>query len=154
MWRDVPFVRQRRPIIGVSTPLRLYAPLPARLHRLQPMHLPTDPPPPPRAKSALRPRPACGRGCAGAGGGRSEGGLGWDPPSSQGPPTGSGRRAEDFEPSILLAPKAPKQKVGCQPQTSEGEVGGGPGGGGPGGGDLWCTAVLIHPSGGGGGRTP
>ena len=31
------------------------------------------------------------------------------------------RRAENFEASILLAPKAPKHKFGCQPQTLEGE---------------------------------
>ena len=36
------------------------------------------------------------------------------------------RRAESFEASIVLAPKAPKQNSGCQPQTLEGEEGGGP----------------------------
>ena len=37
-----------------------------------------------------------------------------------------------FEAYILLAPKAPKQSFGCQPQTLEGEEGGGVQGGGGG----------------------
>ena len=37
---------------------------------------------------------------------------------------GSPTVPENFEASILLAPKAPKQNFGCQPQTLEGEEGG------------------------------
>ena len=40
------------------------------------------------------------------------------------------KRAKIVDASILLAPKAPKQKFGCQPQTLEGEGGGGSRGGG------------------------
>ena len=54
-------------------------------------------------------------------------GFGWDPPLLPGSPYGPRRRrAKDFEASILLAPKGPKQKFGCQPQTLEGEEGGPP----------------------------
>ena len=48
-----------------------------------------------------------------------------------------------FEAQILLAPKAPKQNVGCQPRTLEGE-GGSRGGGGVTPLLLRCTALLIH----------
>ena len=46
-----------------------------------------------------------------------------------------------FSAEILLAPKAPNQKFGCQPQILEGEEEV------PGGGTpllLRCTAVLMH----------
>ena len=66
---------------------------------------------------------------------------GWlGPPLLPGSPYGPRqRRAETFEASILLAPKAPKQNFGCQPQTLEGEGGGG---GLP--LLLRCTAGLTH----------
>ena len=48
-------------------------------------------------------------------------------PSSQGPHMVP---AENFEAEILSAPNAPKQNFGCQPQTLEGEEGGGVQGGG------------------------
>ena len=57
-------------------------------------------------------------------GGGGEGVCGWDPPSSQRPPMAPAEGgAEHFEAEILLAPKAPKENCGCQPQTSEGEGG-------------------------------
>ena len=51
-----------------------------------------------------------------------------------------------LEAEILLAPKAPKQNFGCQPQTLEGEEGGG----GVPPLLLRCTAVLTHRWRGGG----
>ena len=70
------------------------------------------------------------------------GGGGLGPPSSRGSPCGPcQRRAKIVEAQILLAPKAPKQNFGGQPQTLEGDEGG------PGGVPpllLRCTAVLIH----------
>ena len=49
------------------------------------------------------------------------------PPLLPGSPCGPRRRrAETFEASILLTPKAPQQTLGCQPQTLEGEGGGTP----------------------------
>ena len=76
-----------------------------------------------------------GQGCIRREGGALKGGGGgWlGPPSSQGPPMVPRRRgAEHFEAEILLAPKAPKKNFGCQPQTLEGEEGGGgPGEGAP-----------------------
>ena len=80
-------------------------------------------------------RPGCIR--RGGRGGGSEGGGGgvWlEPPSSQGPPMPRRGQAENIEASILLAPKAPKQNVGCQSQTLEGEEGEGRGVQGGGGG--------------------
>ena len=68
-----------------------------------------------------------GRDVLEEGGGLKGGGIGRDPPSSQGPPKAG---PAIFEASILLAPKAPKQNFGCQPPTFEGEEGG-PGGGDP-----------------------
>ena len=47
-----------------------------------------------------------------------------------------------FKASILLALKALKQNFGCQPQTLEGEEGGGSWGGG--GVLLRSTAVPLH----------
>ena len=64
-----------------------------------------------------------GGGLKGVGGGE---GVWLGPPSSLGPPR------VPAEAQILLAPKAPKQNFGCQPQTLEGEEGG------------RCTAVLKH----------
>ena len=73
--------------------------------------------------------------------------FGWDPPPPRVPLLSlpkAGRKI--FEGKILLAPKAPKQNFGRQPQTLEGEEGGG---GGAGRGVppllLRCTAVLINP---------
>ena len=72
--------------------------------------------------------------------------CGWDPLLPGSPYGPRRRRAKDFEASILLGPKGPKQNFGCQPQTLEGEEGGG---GGPGGAYppllLRSTAILIHP---------
>ena len=78
------------------------------------------------------------------GGSEGGGGGGWDPTPPRVPLWSPRRRANIFSAEILLAPKAPKQNFGCQPQTLEGEMGGG---GGPGGLPLLflrCTAVLIH----------
>ena len=54
----------------------------------------------------------------------------------------------NFEAEILLAPKAPKQNFGYQPQTLEGEGGGGDWGLRGGGVPLLLlrrTAVIIQP---------
>ena len=57
------------------------------------------------------------------------GGLWLGAPLLPGSPCGPRRRgAENFEASIFLAPKAPKQNFGCEPQTLEGEEGGEGGG--------------------------
>ena len=54
-----------------------------------------------------------------------EGGLAGTPPPPRVPLLVLRRwRAKIFSASILLAPKAPKQNFGCQPQTVEGEGGG------------------------------
>ena len=90
----------------------------------------------------------------GMGGGGSKGGVWLGPPLLPGSPCGPRRRrAKHFEASILLAPKALKQNFGCQPQTLEGEGGGGLGGPGEGGTPpllLRRMAVLTHHWGGGG----
>ena len=94
-----------------------------------------------------------GQGCNRRGqGGTERGGGGLaGTPLLPGSPSGPRRRGANFvEASILLAPKAWKQNVGCQPQTLEGDEGGGWGsGGGVQGGVtppllLRCTAVLIY----------
>ena len=87
------------------------------------------------------------------GGSEGERGFGWEPPSSRESPYGPRPKAgPKILASILSAPKAPKQNVGCQPQTLEGGGGGG-GEGGLGGGGytpllLRCTAILHHCGGG------
>ena len=102
--------------------------------------------------TATKPHPTVPRlgSAGGLGGGRAGGGQvgeGGDwglagTPLLPESPYGTRRRgAEHFEASILLAPKAPKQNFGCQPQTLEAEEWGG---GGLGKG-VRCTAVLIHP---------
>ena len=71
------------------------------------------------------------QGCIRRGGEGGWGGVWLGPPLLPGSPHGPRRRgAKKFEASILLAPNAPKQNSGCQPQTLEGEEGG-PGGGTP-----------------------
>ena len=80
------------------------------------------PPPPPRVPLWSPPK-----------GGGSRGGRGvWlGPPSSEGRPTAPAEGGPRIiEASILLAPKAPTQHFGCQPQTLEGEEEGGGGQGG------------------------
>ena len=74
-------------------------------------------------------RPIPGRDAleGGEGGGlKRGGGAGWlGPPLLPGSPCGPRRRrAKTFEAQILLAPKAPKQKFGCPPQTLERKGGG------------------------------
>ena len=101
--------------------------------RYVPQHAmpPCVPPPPPRPAppSPAPPRPALpSRDVLEVGegeGGGLKGGGGWlVPPSSQGPPMVPAEGGpKTFEASILLAPKAPKQKFGSQPQTLEGEGG-------------------------------
>ena len=66
----------------------------------------------------------CIRGGGGSEGGK-RGGVGWDPLLPGSPCGPRRRRAKLFEAEILLAPKAPKQNFGCQPQTFEGEEEGG-----------------------------
>ena len=100
------------------------------------------------ALPCCRPRLALagGQGCigrGGQGGGSERGGKGGlaGTPLLLGSPYGPRRRrAGNFEASVLLAPKAPKQNVGCQPQTLEGG-----GGGGYPPLLLRCTAVPTHP---------
>ena len=70
------------------------------------------------------------RGEGGSEGGRGRG-VWLGHPSSQGPPMVPAE-GENLEASILLAPKAPKQHFGCQPQTLEGQGRGVQGGGGGG----------------------
>ena len=94
-----------------------------------------------------------GGGCMRRGGGPEEGGgglkggaLAGTPPPPRIPLWSPPKAGRKLGAQILLAPKAPKQNLGCQPQTLEVEEGG-PGGGYP---PLLLrrTAVLIHPSGG------
>ena len=59
------------------------------------------------------------------GGGGGGGGLAGTPLLPGTPYGPRRRRAENFEDSILLALKTPKQNFGCQPQTFEGDEGGG-----------------------------
>ena len=56
----------------------------------------------------------------------SEGGFGGGPPPPRAPLWSPPKAGQNFGAQILLAPKAPKQKFGCQPQTLEGEGGGDP----------------------------